>query len=49
MVSHLATVLAGRQADAARPMAVTLKKDQPIRGAEAILERPDGSRVPLLP
>ena len=31
------------------PMAVTLKENRPVRGAEAILERPDGTRVPFLP
>jgi PAS domain S-box-containing protein len=31
------------------PMAMTLKENRPIRGAEAILERPDGTRVPFLP
>lgn len=31
------------------PMAVALKEDRPIRGAEAIAERPDGSRVPFIP
>ena len=31
------------------PMAVALKEDRPVRGAEAILERPDGTRVPFLP
>jgi PAS domain S-box-containing protein len=31
------------------PMAVALKENRPIRGAEAILERPDGTRVPFLP
>src|SRR5690348_12206993 len=31
------------------PMAVALKENRPIRGVEAILERPDGTRVPFLP
>ncbi|HZT52442.1 MAG TPA: ATP-binding protein [Stellaceae bacterium] len=31
------------------PMAVTLKENRAIRGAEAIAERPDGTRVPFLP
>ena len=31
------------------PMAVALKEDRPIRGAEAIAERPDGSRVSFQP
>ena len=31
------------------PMAVALKENRPIRGADAILERPDGTRVPFLP
>ena len=30
-------------------MAVALKEDRPIRGAEAIAERPDGSRVSFQP
>jgi PAS domain S-box-containing protein len=30
------------------PMAVALKTQKPIRGAEAIAERPDGTRVPFL-
>lgn len=30
------------------PMAVALKEGRPIRGAEAIAERPDGTRVPFL-
>ena len=29
------------------PMAVTLREGYPVRGAEAILERPDGTRVPF--
>ncbi len=31
------------------PMAVTLREGRPIRGAEAIAERPDGTRVHFLP
>ena len=31
------------------PMAVTLKEGRPIRGVEAIAERPDGTRVHFLP
>ncbi|QGA50472.1 PAS domain S-box protein [Pseudomonas brassicacearum] len=31
------------------PMAVALKENRPIRGAEAVAERPDGSRVPFSP
>ncbi|HEX3537407.1 MAG TPA: PAS domain S-box protein [Stellaceae bacterium] len=31
------------------PMAVALKENRPIRGVEAILERPDGTRVPFRP
>jgi len=31
------------------PMAVALREDRPIRGKEAIAERPDGTRVPFLP
>lgn len=31
------------------PMAVALKENRPIRGAEAIAERPDGTRVPFIP
>jgi PAS domain S-box-containing protein len=31
------------------PMAVALKEDRPIRGEEAILERPDGTCVAFLP
>jgi two-component system, chemotaxis family, CheB/CheR fusion protein len=30
------------------PMAVALKEGRPIRGAEAVAERPDGTRVPFL-
>ena len=31
------------------PMAVTLKEGRPVRGEEAILERPDGTRIPFAP
>lgn len=31
------------------PMAVALREARPVRGVEAIAERPDGSRVPFLP
>lgn len=31
------------------PMAVALKEQKPVRGAEAVAERPDGSRVPFIP
>jgi len=31
------------------PMAIALKEGRPIRGAEAVLERPDGSRAPFIP
>ena len=31
------------------PMAVALKEGRPVRGAEAVAERPDGSRVPFIP
>lgn len=31
------------------PMALALKSGCPVRGAEAILERPDGTRVPFIP
>jgi PAS domain S-box-containing protein len=31
------------------PMAVALKENRPIRGEEAIAERPDGTRVPFIP
>src|SRR6185295_5286922 len=29
------------------PMALALLEDRPIRGAEAVAERPDGTRVPF--
>ena len=31
------------------PMAVALQQKRPVRGIEAIVERPDGSRIPMLP
>ena len=31
------------------PMAVALKENVPIRGMEAVAERPDGTRVPFIP
>jgi PAS domain S-box-containing protein len=31
------------------PMAIALKEDRPVMGAEAIAERPDGTRVPFTP
>ena len=31
------------------PMAVALKENRPVRGMEAIAERPDGTRVPFIP
>ena len=31
------------------PMAVTLKENKAVRGAELVAERPDGTRVPLIP
>jgi PAS domain S-box-containing protein len=31
------------------PMAVALKEKRPVRGEEAIAERPDGTRVPFIP
>jgi PAS domain S-box-containing protein len=31
------------------PMAIALKEGRPVRGVEAIAERPDGSRVPFIP
>lgn len=31
------------------PMAVALKEDRPIRGVEAMAERPDGTLVPFMP
>jgi PAS domain S-box-containing protein len=31
------------------PMAIALKEDRPVRGQEILAERPDGTRVPILP
>ena len=31
------------------PMALALKQKRPIRGMEAIAERPDGTRIPFIP
>jgi diguanylate cyclase (GGDEF)-like protein/PAS domain S-box-containing protein len=31
------------------PMALALRERRPIRGVEAVLERPDGTRVPFMP
>jgi PAS domain S-box-containing protein len=31
------------------PMAIALKERRPVRGAEAVAERPDGTRVPFMP
>lgn len=31
------------------PMAIALKEERPIRGMEAVAERPDGTRVPFIP
>ncbi|KXF74736.1 histidine kinase [Paramesorhizobium deserti] len=31
------------------PMAVALKENRPVRGIEAVAERPDGTRVPFIP
>ena len=31
------------------PMAVAIKERRPVRGLEAIAERPDGTRVPFIP
>ncbi len=31
------------------PMAVALRENRPVRGGEAVAERPDGSRVPFIP
>lgn len=31
------------------PMAVALEEQRPVRGAEAVAERPDGSRIPFIP
>ena len=31
------------------PMALALKQNRPIRGAAGIVERPDGTRIPIIP
>ena len=31
------------------PMAIALKEDRPVRGEEILAERPDGTRVPIMP
>ena len=31
------------------PMAVALKENRPVRGIEAVVERPDGIRIPFMP
>jgi PAS domain S-box-containing protein len=31
------------------PMAIALKEGRPIRGTEAVAERPDGTRIPFIP
>jgi PAS domain S-box-containing protein len=31
------------------PMAIAIKENRPVRGIEAILERPDGTRIPFAP
>ena len=31
------------------PMAIALKEGRPVRGKEAVAERPDGTRVPFIP
>src|SRR6202044_1973894 len=31
------------------PMAIAIKEKRPVRGMEAIAERPDGTRVPFIP
>jgi PAS domain S-box-containing protein len=31
------------------PMAIALKENRPVRGMEAVAERPDGTRVPIIP
>jgi len=31
------------------PMAIAIKENRAVRGAEAVLERPDGTRVPFVP
>lgn len=31
------------------PMAIALREGRPVRGIQAVLERPDGSRLPFMP
>jgi PAS domain S-box-containing protein len=31
------------------PMAIALKENRPVRGTEAVAERPDGTRIPFMP
>lgn len=31
------------------PMAVAIKEGRPVRGVQAVLERPDGTRIPFMP
>ena len=31
------------------PMAVAIKEGRPVRGVQAVLERPDGTRIPFTP
>lgn len=31
------------------PMAIALKEGRPVRGIQAVLERPDGTRMPFMP
>jgi PAS domain S-box-containing protein len=31
------------------PMAIALKENRPVRGVEAVAERPDGTRIPFIP
>ena len=31
------------------PMAVALRENRPVRGVEAVAERPDGTRIPFIP
>jgi PAS domain S-box-containing protein len=51
MVRVLAALLAGWSSSPRDecPMAVTLKVGRPVRGVEAVAERPDGTRVRFLP
>ena len=30
-------------------MAVAIKEGRPVRGVQAVLERPDGTRIPFMP